>query len=82
MIAAAADGAVHARYTYRLRVSSTALARLEGEWARCRWVWNECVAMSRKVHGLNKNARQKTTCGPAQLDRMLTGARAGHGVAA
>ncbi|MFF7501052.1 RNA-guided endonuclease InsQ/TnpB family protein [Streptomyces lavendulae] len=77
MIAAAADGAVHARYTYRLRASSTALARLEGEWARCRWVWNECVAMSRKVHGLNKNARQKTTCGPAQLDRMLTGARRG-----
>ncbi|MEV7547941.1 transposase, partial [Streptomyces sp. NPDC089915] len=65
----------HARYTYRLRVSSTALARLEAEWARCRWVWNECVAMSRKVHAANKTAEDKVTCGPAQLDKMLTEAR-------
>ncbi|WP_030387799.1 RNA-guided endonuclease InsQ/TnpB family protein [Streptomyces sp. NRRL S-241] len=65
----------HARYTFRLRVSSTALALLEGEWARCRWVWNECVAMSRKVHGLNRDAVERTTCGAAQLDRMLTQAR-------
>ncbi|MFF9474482.1 RNA-guided endonuclease InsQ/TnpB family protein [Streptomyces roseolus] len=70
-----ADGAGHARYTYRLRVSSTALARLEDEWARCRWVWNECVAMSRKVHGLNRTATEKVTCGPAQLDKKLTEAR-------
>ncbi|MGC0376520.1 hypothetical protein RKD28_004036 [Streptomyces sp. SAI-229] len=66
----------HVRYTYRLRVSSTARAGLEAEWARCRWVWNECVAMSRKVHGLNRDAEQKTTCGPAQLDKLLTEARA------
>ncbi|MGW3820536.1 RNA-guided endonuclease TnpB family protein, partial [Streptomyces sp. NPDC005046] len=65
----------YARFTYRLRVSSTALARLDAEWARCRWVWNECVAVSRKVHGLNRNAAEKVTCGPAQLDKMLTGAR-------
>ncbi|PJE95231.1 transposase [Streptomyces carminius] len=45
------------------------------EWARCRWIWNECVAMSRKVHAANRNAADKVTCGPAQLDRMLTGAR-------
>lgn len=32
--------------------------------------------MSRKVHGLNRDAVGKTTCGPAQLDRMLTDARA------
>ncbi|WP_203593172.1 RNA-guided endonuclease TnpB family protein [Streptomyces sp. SID9124] len=64
-----------ARFTFRLRVSSTALARLEGEWARCRWVWNECVAMSRKVHTANRDAAEKTTCGPAQLDRLLTEAR-------
>jgi putative transposase len=64
-----------ARYTFRLRLSSTALACLEGEWARCRWVWNECVAVSRKVHKLNKEAETKTTCGPAQLDKLLTGAR-------
>ncbi|MGW7611045.1 RNA-guided endonuclease InsQ/TnpB family protein [Streptomyces sp. NPDC054766] len=75
---ATSDGAKEAgqaRYTYRLRVSSTALACLDAEWARCRWVWNECVAMSRKVHGLNKNAAVKVTCGPAQLDKMLTEAR-------
>ncbi|WNI32200.1 transposase [Streptomyces sp. ITFR-6] len=69
----------HARYTYRLRVSSTALAGLDAEWARCRWIWNECVAMSRKVHGLNKTATEKVTCGPAQLDKMLTEARAAMG---
>ncbi|MET9601795.1 transposase [Streptomyces sp. NPDC006459] len=68
-------GSGHARYTFRLRVSSTALALLEGEWARCRWVWNECVAVSRRVHSLNRAATEKITCGPAQLDRMLTAAR-------
>ncbi|MER6605812.1 transposase [Streptomyces sp. NPDC000927] len=67
--------AEYARYTYRLRVSATALAALEVEWGRCRWVWNECVAMSRKVHGLNKDTADKVTCGPAQLDKMLTEAR-------
>ncbi|MFG2415030.1 RNA-guided endonuclease InsQ/TnpB family protein [Streptomyces goshikiensis] len=66
----------HARYTFRLRVSSTARTALEAEWGRCRWVWNECVAMSRKVHKLNKDAGTKTACGPAQLDKMLTEARA------
>ncbi|MFE7039150.1 RNA-guided endonuclease InsQ/TnpB family protein [Streptomyces atratus] len=66
----------HARYSYRLRVSSTALDGLEAEWARCRWVWNECVAMSRKIHDLNKNTAERTSCGPAQLDKMLTEARA------
>lgn len=69
----------HARYTYRLRVSSTALALLEAEWGRCRWIWNECVHQSRKTAAAN-NARpqgaDKVTCGPAQLDKMLTDARA------
>jgi putative transposase len=73
--ARADEVAGHARYTYRLRLSSTARTALEAEWGRCRWVWNECVAMSRKVHKLNKEAETKTTCGPAQLDNMLTGAR-------
>ena len=75
MTSVLAEGAGHARYTYRLRVSSTALAGLDAEWARCRWVWNECVAMSRKVHSLNETATEKVTCGPAQLDKMLTEAR-------
>ncbi|MFG2518762.1 RNA-guided endonuclease InsQ/TnpB family protein [Streptomyces sp. NPDC048527] len=71
-----ADG--HARYTFRLRVSATARAALEAEWGRCRWVWNECVAKAKAVHAHNKTRPEvKQTCGPAQLDRMLTGARAG-----
>lgn len=71
----AAGDVGHARYTYRLRVSSTACTGLMAEWARCRWVWNECVAMSRKVHAANREAAEKVTCGPAQLDKMLTEAR-------
>ncbi|NUP39511.1 MAG: transposase [Streptomyces sp.] len=63
------------RYTYRLRMSSAARTALEAEWARCRWIWNECVAMSRKVHTANLDAVEKTTCGPARLDKMLTEAR-------
>ncbi|MER7691524.1 transposase [Streptomyces sp. NPDC097610] len=70
-----ADGAGRARYTYRLRVSSSARTALEAEWARCRWIWNECVAKSKAVHLHNKTTGEKRTCGPAQLDRMLTGAR-------
>ncbi|MFI8102460.1 RNA-guided endonuclease InsQ/TnpB family protein [Streptomyces sp. NPDC086023] len=75
MAAIAETVAGHARYTYRLRLSSTARTALETEWGRCRWVWNECVAMSRKIHRLNKDAETKKTCGPAQLDEMLTEAR-------
>lgn len=59
----------HARFTYRLRVSSTTLARLLGEWARCRWVWNECCARSKKARAEDEK------CGPARLDKMLTEAR-------
>nr|WP_234535579.1 transposase [Streptomyces shenzhenensis] len=66
----------HARYTYRLRVSSAARAALVAEWDRCRWIWNECVAKSRAVHLRNRATGQKAACGPAQLDRMLTEARA------
>ncbi|AZS76254.1 transposase [Streptomyces lydicus] len=62
-------GEGHARYTYRLRVSSTANAVLEAEWARCRWLWNECCARSKKAHAEGEK------CGPARLDKMLTEAR-------
>ncbi|MFJ5899187.1 RNA-guided endonuclease InsQ/TnpB family protein [Streptomyces sp. NPDC093064] len=71
-----AKDAGHARYTYRLRVSSTARTALLAEWDRCRWVWNECVAKSRQVHAHNQvHPEGKLTCGPAQLDKMLTEAR-------
>jgi putative transposase len=45
------------------------------EWDRCRWVWNECVAKSKAVHLHNKATGGDWTCGPAQLDKMLTEAR-------
>ncbi|MFF8399262.1 RNA-guided endonuclease InsQ/TnpB family protein [Streptomyces sp. NPDC016172] len=65
------------RYTYRLRMSSTARTLLLAEWDRCRWVWNECVGKSRVVHAHNgAHPDDKRTCGPAQLDKMLTEARA------
>ncbi len=81
MGAAGAGGAGRARYTFRLRVSSTAHTLLRAEWDRCRWTWNECVAKSKQVHGWNKNRPEgtdKRTCGPAQLDKMLTEARAAN----
>ncbi|MFC9590693.1 RNA-guided endonuclease InsQ/TnpB family protein [Streptomyces sp. NPDC056944] len=69
-------GAGHARYTYRLRVSSTSLVALLDEWDRCRWIWNECVAKSKAVHQHNKaHPEDRLNCGPARLDRMLTAAR-------
>ncbi|MDX3580422.1 MULTISPECIES: RNA-guided endonuclease InsQ/TnpB family protein [Streptomyces] len=67
----------HARYTYRLSPSSTAHTALLAEWDRCRWIWNECVAKSRQVHAHNRTTPDdRLTCGPAQLDKMLTEARA------
>lgn len=76
-----ASGTGHARYTYRLRVSSSApdaLDALEAEWARCRWIWNECVAKSKDTHAHNQRlpeGEMKRTCGPAQLHKMLAEAR-------
>jgi putative transposase len=71
----ATGGAGHARYTFRVRLSSSARSALGAEWDRCRWLWNECVAKSKAVHLHNKAAGEKQTCGPAQLDKMLTEAR-------
>ncbi|MFF3679406.1 RNA-guided endonuclease InsQ/TnpB family protein [Streptomyces sp. NPDC002120] len=61
-----------ARFTFRLRVSSTAESALLAEWGRTRWVWNQCVAESRAAHKTGK------TSGPARLDRLLTGWRGEH----
>jgi putative transposase len=60
----------HARFTYRIRVSTNAERALLREWGRCRWVWNQCVAESRRAW------MEKRECGPAGLDKMLTGWRA------
>ncbi|MFE7439004.1 RNA-guided endonuclease InsQ/TnpB family protein [Streptomyces chartreusis] len=73
---AATEASGYCRYTYRLRLSSTARTALEVEWDRVRWVWNECVAKSRAVHAHNRATGEKTTCGPVQLAAMLTEARA------
>ncbi|NEA21354.1 RNA-guided endonuclease InsQ/TnpB family protein [Actinomadura bangladeshensis] len=66
------EGVGNARFGYRLRLSSTAEHALLAEWDRCRWVWNECVAQSMAAH------RTGNTCGPARLDKMLTGWRSGR----
>jgi len=63
----------HARFTYRVRVSATAERALLAEWDRCRWVWNQCVAESRQAR------KDKRECGPAGLDKKLTGWRAQRG---
>ncbi|MFI1566086.1 RNA-guided endonuclease InsQ/TnpB family protein [Streptomyces sp. NPDC020490] len=56
---------------------TAARTALLAEWDRCRWVWNECVARSRAVHARNRERPEdRLTCGPAQLDKMLTEARA------
>jgi putative transposase len=60
------------RYTYRLRVSALAQTALLVEWDRCRWVWNQCVAASRRAHAAGE------ICGAAALDKRLTGWRAEH----
>jgi putative transposase len=72
MATAPAGDAGHARYTYRLRLSSTAETALLKEWDACRWVWNQCVADSKAAH------RARENCGPATLDKRLTGWRAEH----
>ncbi|MFI0464593.1 RNA-guided endonuclease InsQ/TnpB family protein [Saccharopolyspora sp. 5N102] len=69
---AASGGCGRARYTYRLRLSSTARTALLLEWDRCRWVWNQSVAASREAH------RADERCGPARLDKLLTGWRGEH----
>jgi putative transposase len=60
----------HVRFTYGARVSATAEHALLAEWGRCRWTWNQCVAESRQAH------QDQRECGPAGLDKMLTGWRA------
>lgn len=56
---------VKKRYTYKLRPGSQAVAHLQQEYARARWVWNECVHQFRSGN--------KPTA--AKLDKLLTEAR-------
>ncbi len=66
------------RYTYRLRMSDTAQRLLLAEWDRCRWVWNQCVDASNAARRESVETGVKVECGPAQLDKRLTGWRAEH----
>ncbi|MEU1409779.1 transposase [Streptomyces sp. NPDC005728] len=63
------EEAGYARYTFRVRLSKTARRALEAEWDRCRWIWNECVARSKKAHTEGEKV------GPAAFNKMLTEAR-------
>lgn len=53
------------RYTYRLRPGKQAVAALEAEWHRCRFLWNEAVHQSQ--------TGQKPTF--VKLSKLLTAAR-------
>lgn len=53
------------RYNYRLRPGATALASLESEWHRCRFLWNEAVHQQ-------KTGRKPTF---VKLSKLLTEAR-------
>ena len=66
------------RYTYRLGISGTAQQLLLAEWDRCRWVWNQCVEASNAARGESVETGVKVQCGPAHLDKRLTGWRAEH----
>ena len=59
------------RYSYRLRVSPAQERALLGEWDGVRFVWNRCVEESKKAYA-DSSTEHKVTCGPAQLDKMLT----------
>lgn len=71
--AGVSTGPIYARYAYRLRPSPAAKRSLLGQWDRCRWVWNQCVAQSKAASKSNEE------CGPARLDKMLTSWRADNG---
>jgi hypothetical protein len=66
------SGMGSARFTYRVRVSAAAERALLRGWGLCRWVWNQCVAESKAA------SRERRPCGPAGLDKMLTGWREEH----
>jgi putative transposase len=70
------DGKI--RYTYRLRLSGGAERLLLAEWDRCRWVWNQCVEASNAARQESLQTGVKMECGPAQLDKRLTGWRGEH----
>jgi putative transposase len=77
LVSSTGDGG-KVRYTYRLRLSAGVERLLLAEWDRCRWVWNQCVEASNAAHRVSVDAGVKAECGPAQLDKRLTGWRAEH----
>ena len=63
---------MNVRHTNRARVSGAAERSILNEWDRNRWVWNQCTARSKELR------RAGEPCGPAVLDKELTGWRAQH----
>lgn len=65
------------RYDYRLRTSATAERLSVAEYDLCRWVWNKCNETSKAIYKASKDKapEDRQTCGPADLDKMLTGWR-------
>ena len=63
------------RFNYRLRVSPGQERALLSEWDGVRFVWNRCVEASKKAYAAS-SPEHKVTCGPAELDRLLTTWRA------
>ena len=61
------------RYTFRLRMTDAQRRQLEIEWDRCRWVWNECVAETRRRYAAGEKAG-----GVCEVSRWLTGWRGEH----
>ena len=59
------------RYNYRLRVSPAQERALLTEWDGVRFVWNRCVEASKAAYAAS-STEHKVTCGPAELDKMLT----------
>lgn len=56
------------RYNFRLRPGARALAQLQREWGRCRYVWNALVAESRRRH----TQQPGSTFGYKEQDKFLT----------
>lgn len=77
MCSVPAEEDLSVRFTYRLRVSAAQERELLEEWDRARWVWNRCVEESKRAFAAS-TPEHKVTCGPGELDKMLTGWRDEH----
>ncbi|MGC9220429.1 MAG: RNA-guided endonuclease InsQ/TnpB family protein [Solirubrobacteraceae bacterium] len=67
------------RYSYRLRLSAQSERLLLAEDGRCRWIWNQCVALDRDARQAARETGEKPAYEPSGgLDRRLTAWRTEH----